>query len=462
MKSVFNILFIGDCRDECSLSEILLSREFEDMTLTGIHDATAFARAIKKGGFHIALIDVVLSWSDVHDVVQTLRDIYPLCPIVMFHDPADADTAINAARQGVNDFIPKTVSGFLQVPAVIRKVIEQSRSKASALQISDAFPLPAISLNASGIVLNSNRSAAQVLGYDSAASLKGVSLPKLFTQKRDRENLLQWIEQQDSATCRSFQVQRPDGSTRWISLAGISREEQQGKSQDFQGILLDTTGEKDAETELRDALQKKDTLIKEIFHRVKNNFQMVSSLLNLQADHTKDPEMIELMKKCRNRIQSMALIHEKLLQSEENTEISFPNYVQDMVSHLFTSYGVGPESISYHAEIDEIPLGLESIIPLSLIINELVTNSLKHAFPNGKKGEIYINLEPCNSGKLRLSVKDNGIGLPPEINIRNSHTLGLQLVALLAEQLDGHIGISRDGGTELSVTLPVETRKQGD
>jgi two-component sensor histidine kinase len=211
---------------------------------------------------------------------------------------------------------------------------------------------------------------------------------------------------------------------------------------------------KKAQEQIKASLREKEILLKEIHHRVKNNLQIISSLLNLQAEYLKDTQTIAIFKDSQNRIQSMAIVHEKLYQSEDLATINLSDYIQDLVSNLSYSYEVNLESIVFKIDVEDVLLDIDTAIPCGLIINELISNSLKYAFPRGKSGEIWIKLKSSAKNQLRLIVSDNGMGLPENFDFNNTESLGLQLVDALTIQLKGTIEIDRARGTKFLITFP--------
>jgi len=200
-------------------------------------------------------------------------------------------------------------------------------------------------------------------------------------------------------------------------------------------------------------------LLREIHHRVKNNMQIVSSLLRLQSRYTKDKQILDIFKASQNRIETMAFIHEKLYQSKDLARVDFTDYVNTLTRNLFTTYGVSTARIKLNIDIKNVSLPLDNAILCGLIINELVSNSLKHAFPTNKQGKIKIALHPINKNKWELIVSDNGVGIPEDIDFRNTESLGLHLVTILAEdQLRGEINLNRTEGTEFKIKFE-EPRK---
>jgi two-component sensor histidine kinase len=205
--------------------------------------------------------------------------------------------------------------------------------------------------------------------------------------------------------------------------------------------------------EMAEDAKTKQLLLTEIYHRVKNNLQIVISLLNLQSQKTKDTNVIEIFKDSQNRIRSMALIHERLYKSKNLAGINFKEYIHDISSNLFHSYGVNSGSVDLKIDIDDVILNLDTATPCGLIVTELVSNSLKHAFPKGRKGELLIKLISDNNEKFILIVRDNGIGFPENIDFRKTNTLGMQLVTSLVSQLKGTIELDRSNGTEFKITF---------
>lgn len=209
-----------------------------------------------------------------------------------------------------------------------------------------------------------------------------------------------------------------------------------------------------AEEEIKLSLKEKEVLLKEIHHRVKNNLQIITSLLNLQSAQIKDPDAVMLFRESQSRVRSMALIHEKLYQSKDLARIDFEGYLHDLMVYLFRSYAANADQIRIHVDANNMSLGIDTAIPCGLMISELVTNTLKYAFPNGRRGNLYVSVGPEDAGHLTLLVKDDGVGFKEGFDWRQSDSLGLQLVSTLTSQLHGTIEVNGVGGTSFKITFP--------
>jgi two-component sensor histidine kinase len=224
-----------------------------------------------------------------------------------------------------------------------------------------------------------------------------------------------------------------------------------GKVIEVSGIGHDITEKKLAEEKIKQSLDEKEVLLKEVHHRVKNNLQVISSILNLQSSYVKDQGTLNILKESQNRIKSMAFIHESLYQTKDFSSINFSEYVVNLANNLMHSYSNFENEIKLNLDIQNVFLNLDLAIPCGLIINEIVSNALKYAFvEKSQDGEISLTMK--SDGKnLSLQIGDNGIGLPKEIDYRNTESLGLQLVVTLTDQLNGEITLDTTKGTKYTI-----------
>jgi PAS domain S-box-containing protein len=218
-------------------------------------------------------------------------------------------------------------------------------------------------------------------------------------------------------------------------------------------IVADITVRKQNEARLEASLKEKEVLLQEIHHRVKNNLQVISSLLSLQAEHVADPMTREAFLESRGRVRTMAVLHESLYRSGDLGRIDLGRQVRGLCAELFRSYGVEPNRIELRTDLAEAPLDLDRAIPCGLLLNELVSNALKHAFPGGRGGWVRVALHTGPNAEYTLSVGDNGVGLPQDLDVLATSSLGLQLVHTLTRQLGGRLNVERTGGTTFQITF---------
>ncbi len=224
-------------------------------------------------------------------------------------------------------------------------------------------------------------------------------------------------------------------------------------------IFVNALERKRAEKQIRTALQEKEVLLKEIHHRVKNNLQVVSSLLDLQSDYIEDEQTRQLFQESRSRVKSMALIHERLYETQDLSRIDFAEYIQSLARDVLRSHRAHAAGVTLKANVEGVSLEIDTAIPCGLMINELISNALKYAFPDGRGGEICVELF-SNNGQFTLVVRDNGVGFPKDLDFRNTESLGLKLVMTLVKQLKGTIALHRDGGTEFEIKFAALERKR--
>ncbi|MEN6573901.1 sensor histidine kinase [Methanobacterium aggregans] len=217
-------------------------------------------------------------------------------------------------------------------------------------------------------------------------------------------------------------------------------------------VARDITERKESEDQIRASLDEKNVLLQEIHHRVKNNMQIISSLLSLQSRYVTDEDALEVFKESQNRVKSMAMIHEKLYMSRNFTKINFGEYIKNLTTYLFQSYVVDSESVKLVVDVEDVTFGIDTAIPCGLIINEIVTNSIKYAFPEDRVGEITIKLW-AEDKTILLEISDDGVGVPDDFSIVETKTLGLQLVATLVKQLEGTIELMPQEGTKFRISF---------
>lgn len=241
----------------------------------------------------------------------------------------------------------------------------------------------------------------------------------------------------------------PDG--RWWHVSAYPLKNEQGETTLIIEVSLDITDRKKAEEAMKQSLQEKEILLKEVHHRVKNNLQVISNILNLQSTLLTDPQARAAIRECQHRIKSMALVHEKLYQAGDLARIDLAGYLSSLVKSIFLEHQVNSDRIKLHLQIEPVDLDLNVAVPLGLILNELITNAFIHAFPDEREGNIWVSFRKRPDGLVELRVKDDGVGFPPDLDFKKSESLGLVIINTLVEQIEGQLemkcGEKREAGT---------------
>jgi two-component sensor histidine kinase len=210
---------------------------------------------------------------------------------------------------------------------------------------------------------------------------------------------------------------------------------------------------KEERDRLAQSLEEKEILLNEVHHRVKNNLQVIASLLRLQADASHEPAVIEALRESQNRVESMALIHEQLYGNHDLRVVDMAKHAGLLLTNLLQSYGVDSDRISGHVEIEPLPMGVARAIPAGLILTEFISNAIKHAFPGGRTGSIRVQGER-SEGRITLAVRDDGVGIPEYVEPNRPGSLGLEIVSILSRQLKGTFGLERSGGATFRISFP--------
>ncbi len=296
-----------------------------------------------------------------------------------------------------------------------------------------------------GQMLMANARLCQSLGY-SRAEILGMSVPDFEMNFASEEVGSAWQRLISSGQPMSVEGRhrRKDGSEFPVEVR-VGMVQWKG-ARAMIAIARDVTQRKAAEAAMSAALREKEVMLQEIHHRVKNNLQIICSLLNLQAEGVSDPKVRAAFEESRGRVRSMALIHEKLYQSPDVANIDLADYLDSLTASLLRSTGENGGRIRLELDAQPVALDIDRAVPCGLIVNELVTNAFKYAFPDGRAGTISVCLRE-NQGRLNLRVSDDGVGLPADLNIEASDSIGLQLVTGLTEQLEGTLEATAEGGT---------------
>ncbi|MEQ8961149.1 MAG: PAS domain S-box protein, partial [Coleofasciculus sp. C2-GNP5-27] len=313
-----------------------------------------------------------------------------------------------------------------------------------------------------GLIVYANPKFEQMFGYDPGElNNQPAKIINYANNEVDADKVRQLITQKIIKNGEyTYQIHnvKKDGTPFWCQ-ATTSRFEHPDYGTVMVAVQQDITVQKQTQDQLQTSLKEKEVLLKEIHHRVKNNLQIVSSLLQMQSRRTKDEDVALVLQDSQNRIASIALVHEKLYRSENLAQIDFAQYVPDLITHLFDSYNISSSRVRISYQVEDIALAIDTAIPCGLILNEFVSNSIKYSFPENQKGEIKIKFQRnLENNSLILLVQDNGVGIPKSFDIETTTSLGLTLVLGLVDQIDGTLDLNCDSGTEFTITFSNKLR----
>jgi PAS domain S-box-containing protein len=348
---------------------------------------------------------------------------------------------------------------------IIRDITERKRAE-EALRIKNIAIESSINAIAmadlEGNLTYVNDSFLKLWGYDNDGEVLGRPAVSFWEDEAQPSEIIKVLQDKGS-NIGELVAKRKDGSLFDTQLSASMVRDPDGNPLCMMGSFMDITERKGAERALRKSLEEKEMLMREIHHRVKNNFIVIYTLLKFQSKHIKDSESRGLFRESQDRVMSMSLIHEKLYRSGDLTSISFSDYLKKLAIHLFRSYSINTNTVKLRVDVPDVPVDVDMMIPCGLIVNELITNALKYAFPEGREGEVGIDVKPEGEDGYVLTVSDTGVGFPEDVDFRKTDTLGLELVAMLTKQLGGTVELDRSSGTEFRVAFKQKRfRKSGD
>lgn len=343
---------------------------------------------------------------------------------------------------------------------ISRDISETKKAENKIIESEKRYRELFINLSDAIIIVNENNDILEM--NPAASNLFGLQL------KKDRIiNLYDFIEKKDiKKTIEKSKELKVKGEIKGLEIDIVDAKARKktvelssnavyidGVFKGSRDILRDITENKSINNELRNSLSQKEVLLKEVHHRVKNNLQVISSILNLQSSYVDDKKTLDILKESQNRVKSMSLIHENLYRTKDFNKINFSEYIEKLTKNMIHSYQYSENNISLVLDLDDVLLSIDISIPCGLIINELFSNALKYAFPNKKAGAIFISVKQQSNKKIQIIVEDNGIGYTKGLDSEKEGSLGMLLVRTLIEQIDGKIELLKHRGTKYLITF---------
>ncbi|MGE5499705.1 MAG: histidine kinase dimerization/phosphoacceptor domain -containing protein [Syntrophothermus sp.] len=425
----------------------------------------SFEEAIQSDGYDIILVDFNLPGFNAFGALELCNKFCPNTPVICVSGSIGEETAIKLLKQGAVDYILK--ERLDRLPFAIKRAINEAIEKEALRQAEvrlieseQKFRLlfetakdGIFQITTQGEIVAVNEAFARMHGYTAEEMLhmniKDLDTPE--TQRLAPERMKKLL----SGEAMTIEIEHFHRNGTIIPIEVSANLATIGDQKCVLGFHRDITARKLSEEARNKSLREKEVLLKEIHHRVKNNLQIISSLLSLQSNYIEDDKSRKFFTESMNRVKSMAMVHEKLYLSENLNDINVNEYITELVSYLIRIYDVNYDLIIPSLEIDSISIPLDSAIPCGLIINEIIANIFEHAFPDGTTGHIYVRFTLQND-EYMLTIKDDGIGLSEGFDVGKLNSLGLLLVHTLVGQLHGKIELKGNCGTEYNIRFPAK------
>lgn len=349
----------------------------------------------------------------------------------------------------------KTKDGNFVI-SIIRDITSRKSLEAKVTGLLESAPDGIVVIDSKGMIAIVNGQAEMLFGYEKSELIGHpieILVPERFREKHVgyRDGYIAHPKTRPMGAGRLLAGRKKDGTEFPVEISLSPLETEQGIL--ITSIIRDITDRRKADEQLKASLKEKEALLKEIHHRVKNNLQVTSSLLSLQSGYIQDEHAKALFSESQNRIKSMALVHEKLYQKSDLSRINFLDYAESLINLLVRSFGIDRSKVKVSVTGENIFFSIDSAIPCGLILNELVSNCFKHAFPGGRNGEVKVIISSAGAGQPSLTVEDNGVGIPPGTDLEKLESLGLQLVRTLVNQINGRLEYESKNGTRFKITF---------
>ena len=452
------ILHLEDDRNDAELIRTLMDDALFSFNYKCVENEKDFIISLLSDKFDIILSDYSLPTYDGLSALGKSVAIQPDTPFIFVSGTLGEDVAVETLKQGATDYVLKNKLSRL-LPTIYRALEETSqrekRKKAEERYgtLIDSARDIISTITIDGKITSLNPAFEAITGWRAGEwigkEFKGLVHPDDLAAAE--ENFKRTFDGKISTPNEvRFHCRNGGYFTGEVLITPLFTG---NKINEILGLVRDVTERKKSEEMIKSSLKDKETLLKEIHHRVKNNLQIISSLLQLQTNKISDPLFADILKDLRTRVIAMTIIHKQLYQSEFLSRIDIKNYTEQLTQQLFYIYGINKDSISINITSDKIEMDMETALPCGLIINEIISNSIKHAFKGIDNPLISLDFKKNEDDKYVLKIKDNGIGFNQNSDFKKAESMGLQLIYTLLNQLDGLIIFNSDNGTEYTLTF---------
>lgn len=462
-----NILHLEDNETYASMIRSLLEFSGFNLDYIRVENEKDFLENLRNKKFDFILSDFTMPGFDGISGLRRAVAIQPDTPFIFLSGTLGEERAIELLKEGASDYVLKT--NLKRLASVVRRALKEAMEKEEYKISQEALRK---SEERYRYVMKATHDAVWDLDPATNELTWGDAIDRAFDYEIGGTTTFDWLREKihpdevgdteksfnkalaegDNYWEREFRFRKPDGSYAYASSRCYIIRNDGRKAVRVVGVLTDITKSKENEQNIKSSLREKETMLKEIHHRVKNNLQIISSLLKMQSQQTNDKTVKDNFRSMQLRVRSMGLVHENLYTTDSLADIDMSHYIRNLVSEIFNTYLVKRGQIKLDVETGGVVLNIESAIPFGFILNELITNSIKHAFPAGRRGQILVELHTHGKANL-LIYKDDGVGLPENVVPDSAETLGMQLITSLVEQLGGSLQIIRKAGLEYRFTF---------
>lgn len=470
MSKSLHVLIVEDSEDDTVLILNALKKGGFNPKWSRVESKSALKHKIRARNWDIVLADYNLPQLSGLDALDTIKKQNPDIPFILISGSMGEEVAAEAMRAGAQDYILK--DNLIRLAPIVERELKEARVKKSKRKVEidvlkekeftqailDASHALVVVINCRGKIIQFNRACMRTSGY-SKEEVEGKPIWDILLLEEEKDRYLRDFQ----TLCSGVLVKNSEyhwkekyGPPRLIAWSNTVLLNDEERVRQIISVGIDITEREEMEGRVRKELQEKTLLLKEIHHRVKNNMQIIDSLMGLQVDFIRNKKIRDILEETRGRVRSMSTVHEFLYESPDLSCIDLSDCVYQLVKDLRQSYEKKAAGIDVQIKINDLFIGIDLAVPLALILNELLTNAFQHAFPGSweGKGKIVISFKKNKNNQVCLTVQDNGIGMPSDTDIQNIKSMGLHLVWLLVEdQIEGSLKLNTENGTAFKITF---------